>query len=126
MFHDPNTGAEKSMALNESGQGVVDMGTKIAGEDLTLDRMKVSNTGTPVNLTASAAVKTGAGRVLGVYVASTSSGTFKLWDNTAGSGTVIVNTTTPTAGQFIRIDADFSTGLYCTIGSTIDLTIIYI
>jgi len=113
--------------LNALGALLADLQTRITGEDFNLNLLRVAGYGVATNLTASGLVKTGAGIVLGVYVASTSSGTFKLWDNTAGSGTVVVNTTTPAAGGvFIPIGAAFSTGLYCTIGSTIDLTVITI
>lgn len=75
------------------------------------------------NLTASALVKTGAGRLKGMYVNSTTSGTIKLWDNTAGSGTVINNTITPDIGYHNLGDVAFTTGLYATIGGTLDVTL---
>lgn len=77
------------------------------------------------NITASAAIKTGFGRIIGMYVNSTSAGTVKLWDNTAGSGTVINNTMTPAVGYHNLGDAAFSTGLFATIGGTIDVTFYY-
>lgn len=78
------------------------------------------------NLTASALVRTGAGQVKGVFVASTTAGTFKLWDNTSAATTILVNTATPaTVGWYDLGDAGFTTGLYCTIANTIDLTIVW-
>lgn len=77
------------------------------------------------NITASALVKTGQGSLVGMYVNSTTAGTIKLWDNTAGSGTVINNTITPAIGYHALGDIAFSTGLYATIGSTLDVTLIY-
>lgn len=81
-----------------------------------------------VNLTASATVKTGFGKVYGMYVNSTSSGTIKLWDNTSGSGTVINNTITPAVGYHKlgpEEGASFNTGLYATIGGTLDVTLYF-
>jgi hypothetical protein len=80
------------------------------------------------NTAASALIKTGAGQVYGVIINSHNSGTLKLWDNTAGSGTVICNTITFAAGErFIPLlGATFGTGLYATIGGTAaDITILY-
>ena len=77
------------------------------------------------NLTASAVVKTGFGRLVGMYVNSTSAGTVKLWDNTAASGTVINNTITPAIGYHNLGNASFATGLYATIGGTLDVTFYY-
>lgn len=80
-------------------------------------------------MTASGLVKTAKGTtniIVGMFVNSTSAGTIKFWDNTAGSGTVINNTITPAAGQFYQLGfAAFNTGLYATIGGTLDVTIYY-
>jgi len=104
-----------------------DMTTKIAGEDLTNDVLKIRDNATYTNITASALIKTGAGVLKGIVVNSHSSGTLKLWDNTAGSGTVIFNTITFAAGpNFIKLPAvEFSTGLYATIGGTADITLLW-
>ncbi len=78
------------------------------------------------NLTASALVRTGATIVVGVFVNSTTGGTLKLWDNTAGSGTVVNNTITfASAGYYPLGNALTATGLYATIGGTLDCTIYY-
>jgi hypothetical protein len=81
------------------------------------------------NLTASALVKTGAGKVRGIVVASSSAGTIKLWDNTSAATTVLVNTTAaftaPAVFMFPDDGIDFTVGLYITIGGTIDCTVIY-
>lgn len=79
------------------------------------------------NLTASALVKTGYGRVKGIIVASHTSGTIKLWDNTSAATTTLVNTMTLAAGErFIPLyDATFNVGLFVTIGGTADITVVY-
>lgn len=77
------------------------------------------------NLTASALVKTGTGRLVGMYVNSTSSGTIKFWDNTSGATTVINNTITPAVGYHNLGDIAFTIGLYATIGGTLDVTLHY-
>lgn len=81
-----------------------------------------------INGTSSQLVKSGPGTYFGVSVNSHSSGTIKLWDNTAGSGAILLNTFTfPTgSGLFMIPDGvDFNVGLFVTVGGTIDYTIIY-
>jgi uncharacterized protein YidB (DUF937 family) len=77
------------------------------------------------NLTASAVVKTGFGKLAGMYVNSTSGGTIRFWDNTEGSGTVINNVITPAIGYHDLGDIAFSTGLYATISGTLNVTLHY-
>ena len=80
-----------------------------------------------VNLTASALVKTGSGTVTGVVINSHTSGTLKLWNNTAASGTVLFNTISFAVGEHSinLFDANFTTGLYATIGGTADITLMF-
>lgn len=78
------------------------------------------------NLSASAKVKDGLGKLMGIFVASASATpTIKVWDNTAASGNVLVNTFTPVAGTFYPIPGYFITGLFVTIGGTVDCTVFY-
>lgn len=80
------------------------------------------------NLSASAAIKSAPGTLFGIVVNSHTNGTLKLWDNTAGSGTVLLNTITFAAGpNFVSfpVGISFNTGLYATIGGTADITILW-
>ena len=117
-----------SEAPLDSGRNkLVGLGTKIAGEDLTNDVLKIRDSATYTNLSASALIKTGAGVVKGIVVNSHASGTLKLWDNTSAATTVLLNTITFAAGpNFIKLPSiEFSTGLYATIGGTADITILW-
>lgn len=78
-----------------------------------------------VNLTASALVKTGAGKLAGMYVNSTSGGTIRFYDNTSAAGTVINGVITPAIGYHSLGDAAFNVGLYATIANTLDVTLYY-
>lgn len=83
---------------------------------------------THINISASSLIKTGSGRVQGVIINSNTAGTVKLWDNTAASGTILINTfsfTTGTSGFLPLFGGTFGTGLYATIGGTADITIFY-
>ena len=79
---------------------------------------------------ADAQIKIGGGKLYGVFVSSTSSGTFALYDSAVASTSdpKIANTVTVTAGtQSLSFPAGiwFSNGLYIDIASTIEYTVVY-
>lgn len=93
----------------------------------------IANSGKSKQITASALVATigaqgGVGVVNAIIVSSHTSGTLKLWDNTAGSGTILVDTFTYAAGSSV-IDLKgpmFVKGLYADMnGTTQSITIVY-
>ena len=87
---------------------------------------QVQETGSYNNISSSTLIRTGAGSLVGIFVASASSTpTIKVWDNTSGATTILVNTFTPAAATFYPIPATFGTGLYVTIGGTVDCTVIW-
>ena len=78
------------------------------------------------NMSASGAVKSGIGKLRGIFVASTTGGTLKLWDNTSAATTVLVNTFTVGAATYYDFgDVLFSNGLYITLANTADWTVFY-
>ena len=74
------------------------------------------------NITESTAVATGEGSLIGVFCASSSAATLKVWDSTAASGSVIVNTFTMYSGTWYPLPFKFRTGLYLTVSGTADIT----
>lgn len=87
--------------------------------------MVVIEAGEHMNLSASGQVMSGPGRILGILVATTSGGTFKLWDALTATGDIVCNTLTPLAGGFYPIPARCVVGAYLTITGTLDLTVFY-
>ena len=85
----------------------------------------VTETGQYTNLSASALVRTGSCQLLGVFCASSSSGTLKLWDQTSAAAPICVNTFNLIGGTFYPIGATLVNGLYATIANTADVTIIW-
>lgn len=85
------------------------------------------NSPTYTNISASTLIKTGVGKLRSIFCASASgTPTVKLWDNTSGATTILVNTFTPVAGTYYNFgDVVFGTGLYITIGATCDITVFY-
>lgn len=80
--------------------------------------------GNPKNLTASGAVSSNQGTLLGFYVHSTTSGTIVIRDGGA-SGTAISGTITPAVG-FHRYPATIGTSCYATLANTIDVTFFFV
>lgn len=78
------------------------------------------------NTDASVLVKTGVGKLRGIFVASSSQGTIKLWDSLTAATTILVNTFTATGATYYDFaDVLFGTGLYVTVGGSCDITIFY-
>lgn len=79
-----------------------------------------------VNLAATGAVVIGNGRLIGIFVTTSSSLTLKLWDGLSAAGNVVLPTTAAiTAPAFYGFSADFQTGLFCTFGGTGTVTFVY-
>jgi hypothetical protein len=77
------------------------------------------------NLTATGAVTTTPGSLLGFYVNSTTAGTVVLRDGGSG-GTVMCGTITPAIGWNQFPSTFGSGGLHATIGGTLNVTFIYV
>ena len=104
----------------------ITQGTLTKGEDTSLNRLMVYEVGDPKNLTSSGQVKGSAGVVYGFFVSASTSCTVKLWDNTAGSGTVLLPTTAAlTAPGWYPAKFRAGTGIYATLGGTCDVTFSY-
>jgi hypothetical protein len=79
---------------------------------------------------ADAQIKIGGGKLYGVFISSTTSGTFALYDSATASTSdpKIADTVTVTAGtQYLSFPAGiwFSKGLYIDIANTIQYTVVY-
>ena len=79
---------------------------------------------------ADAQIKIGGGKLFGVFISTTTSGTFALYDSATAntSDPKIANTVTVTAGtQYISFPPGiwFSKGLYIDIANTIEYTVVY-
>lgn len=79
------------------------------------------------NKTASELIHTGQGSIVGVVVNSHTSGTLKFWDALTATTPVLFNTITLAVGErYIPLfEANFTTGLFLTIGGTADVTVVY-
>ena len=81
----------------------------------------------PTSKSADALIKTGQGFLARVIVTASSVGVIRLYDNTAASGTVILDSLSVVAGDVVEIPVEFTTGLYFDLVSgTATVTILYI
>lgn len=81
-------------------------------------------------LAATNQVKIGAGKLFGIFVSSTTSGTLAVYDSATASTSdpKMANTITVTAGtQYLSFPAGmwFSKGLYVVAANTIEFTVVY-
>lgn len=83
----------------------------------------MTNSGQPINKTATGDIANSPGTLIGFYVNSTTSGTIVLRDGGSG-GTVITGTMTPSAGWNYFLGS-FSGKPHATIGGTLDVTFIF-
>ncbi len=114
-------------SYGDNGQKV-DLKTRL---DATNDAVTTYPLGHSVRMVAAdALIKTGVGVVHTVTFtcndAAPTAGSFILYDNTAESGTVLLNhtfTTTPFAPTTVTLDAAFATGLYAGFTTTADVNV---
>jgi len=82
-------------------------------------------------ITATSQVKAMAGKIKGIFVSSTTSGTIAVYDSALGeTGTPIFAVFTPAAATMYSFSGDdggvsFGSGLYVVLANTISCTIIY-
>lgn len=78
-------------------------------------------------LAASANVKATSGTVIGVLCHSSTSGTLVMYDDAAtGTTTPISGTISLVAGQYYPFPVAFGAGLYCVLGGTASISVIYL
>jgi len=110
------------------GNLLVSLATKIAGEDITNDVLKVEEQySTIAYATAQTAttIKSGAGRLHAINILGGTLGNLTVWDNTAGSGTTIIPQHTPTGSVCYLLDVPFVNGLTITTDSAMVLQFSY-
>lgn len=78
------------------------------------------------SVSADTTIKTGPGVVARVIVTASAAGVIRLYDNTAASGTVVLDQMSVVAGQEIELFVEFDTGLFFDLVSgTATVTVIF-
>ena len=81
---------------------------------------------TRISTATDTVIKSGVGFMGGIFVASSTSGTIKVWDNTSAATTVLINTTAVNGGAYYPLPFQFRTGMTVTTTGTIDCTVAWI
>lgn len=118
----------QSISFDTNGNQNVTLGTKIDPTNDGITTYPFGHSYAHINTSATTTVKSGSGVLEGVIVGGAgSSWTATIYDNTAGSGTVIAVLTPNSAHGSIDANLAFSTGLtVVTAGTTAgDLTFVY-
>lgn len=99
--------------VDTNGNLWVTLGTKISGEDQANDVMKVEQqfTNTHISTATTTTIKSGAGFLKSITITEAVASTIIVYDNTAGSGTIIASFVASAAVQTYELNALFSTGL---------------
>jgi hypothetical protein len=74
---------------------------------------------------ATTVVKTGGGRLIRVSITETAAGTITIYDNTAGSGTVLAAFKASVVEGTYEFNLPFATGLTIVTGAASKLTVVY-
>lgn len=78
------------------------------------------------NITATGNVAPIGTKLLGIFVSTTTAGTFAVYDSATTTTTApITGTVTPTAGTFYTIPAAASSGVYVVVGGTLNATVFF-
>jgi len=120
-------GNQVSQSSDLSGNQRVTLGTLIAGEDLTVNVIKVEQRFTYAAITSATTttIKSGTGFLHAVTVTGGTAGTITVFDNTAGSGTAIATFSSTNALATYIFDVSFSTGLTVVTGAATNVTVSY-
>jgi hypothetical protein len=100
---------------------------QIAGEDLTDNVMRVEEQYSYqyISTATTTTIKTGAGMFRGIIVGGGTAGTIIIYDNTAGSGTIIQSFDSTNAIASYMFSCKFATGLTIVTGAATKITVIY-
>lgn len=112
---------------DSSGNLLVSLATKIAGEDITNDRLKVEHQYSYNHISSgtTTTVKASAGFLHSITVNTTAAGTITIYDNTTNSGTVIGILKASVVERTFVYDISMTTGITIVTAAASDLTVSY-
>lgn len=123
-----NAGNERGANVDATANLMVNLGTLVEGEDQTYHRMMTMPKYSYVYISTATTTtaKTGAGVFHGIVVQGGTTGTIIIYDNTAGSGTIIASFDTTVALASYFFDVPFSTGLTIVTSAATKITAMYL
>lgn len=126
------TDYQNNLALKTAGT-IEDITTTIAGEDVLANRLITESGCSFSSISADTAVisaatvaANGSGYLERIICTASSSLVIKVYDNTAASGTVVLDSITLTAGSIYEVGVRLTTGLYVDfVSGTGTITVVY-
>lgn len=120
-----SSGGTKQLPGNQLGQTLTDLGTRIAGEDIANDVLKTrySGSSTYISTATTTVVKSGAGHLHSIVLSETAAGSITVYDNTAGSGTILAVLKASIVEGTYTLDIPFGTGLTIVTAGASKLTV---
>ena len=103
----------------------VNLKSKIAGEDITNDVLKVENrnSNTYISTAVTTLLKTGAGVLHTITCNGGTAGTIIVYDNTTAGGTIIASFDSTNALNTYQFDVSFATGLTIVTSAATKLSV---
>lgn len=122
-----DTGDRGNLQIDVAGNLKVSLATKLAGEDLTGDVIKVEqrNNYAYISSATTTTIKSGAGFLHTLTILGGTAGVVTVYDNTAGSGSVIAAFGSTNALQTYTFDVTYATGLTVVTAAGTQLTVSY-
>jgi len=118
-------GAETGLFVDANGNLLASFGTALAGEDTTNDVIKVEQrfSNTYISTATTTTPKNAPGFLHTITVNGGTAGTIIVYDNTAGSGTIIASFDSTNAIATYTFDVAFGTGLTIVTGGNTKLSV---
>lgn len=108
---DLDTRAKQALAFSYDTNGLSTNPKQLDPVNDAVTNYPLGHNDTVISTATTTTIKTGAGTIRQIRVIGGTLGNVTAYDNTAGSGTLLVPTVTPAAGQILLEDAAFTTGL---------------
>ena len=115
------------LQADTAGNLNVNQGTRIAGEDITNNRIMTEYRGTSsyISTATTTVVKSGAGHLHSLVVNGGTAGTIIGYDNTAASGTILFSFDSTNALNTYMFDVSFAVGLTIVTSAATKLSVSY-
>lgn len=123
----PADGSYTHQRVDSLGNTWTTLGTKIRGENESLDRMMTleANNITRITTATTTTVLSGAGSLNGIFIGTTAAGTITVYDNTAGSGTIIAVFKASMPEGYYRLPVTVATGITIVTAAASDISVFF-
>lgn len=114
-----------SGTTDTAGNELVSMGTKLDAVNDAVTTYPLGHSSTYISTATTTICKSGAGVLKGIVLGETAAGAITIYDNTAGSGTVLAVLKSSIAENYFEFELAFTTGLTIVTAGASKLTVIW-